>query len=98
MKLKFYFHSLAESGVCSTGCSLLSLAPAKHQNTGVLNWPALLTGSSGLKSAAGFLRAKSAEERPTTLPHSVLGFITRHTEIQPAVVVGLGSRWNINIC
>jgi hypothetical protein len=31
-------------------------------------------------------------------PHSLLGFITRHTEIQPAVVVGLGRRWNIKIC
>jgi hypothetical protein len=29
---------------------------------------------------------------------NLLGFITRHTEIQPAVVVGPGRRWNIKIC
>ncbi len=28
----------------------------------------------------------------------LLGFTTRRTEIQPAVIVGLGRRWNIKIC
>ena len=47
---------------------------------------------------AAFVRAKPAEERPSACPHSLLGFITRHTEIQPAVVIGLGRRRNIKIC